>query len=309
MTVFSGAEALIGNTPLVALPRLSGELGIELFAKLEAQNPAGSVKDRVARAMLDDAEARGILAQGATIIEPTSGNTGIALAMLCAARGLSLLLTMPESMSAERVSLLRAYGARVVLTPGTLMKGAVEQAELLRETTPGAIMLRQFDNPANPRAHEQGTAEEIWRDTGGALDLFVAGIGTGGTITGVARALKPRLPRLRCIGVEPSNAAVLSGGPAGQHHLQGIGAGFVPKVLDRELVDEVFAVTEAEAINALRRLARSEGLLVGISSGAALAAVERLARRPDVGGKRCVVVLCDSGERYVSTALFRAVTG
>ena len=258
--------------------------------------------------MVDDAEQSGRLVPGATLIEPTSGNTGIALAMIAAARGYRLVLTMPEAMSRERVQLLRAYGADVLLTPGTLMQAAVEQAEALGRSTPGAVLLRQFENPANPLAHERGTAEEIWRDTGGALDVLVAGIGTGGTITGVSRVLKRRLPALRVVGVEPAGAAVLSGHRATGHHIQGIGAGFVPKVLDRSLVDEIVAVTEEESLAAVRKLARADGVLSGISSGAAVAAVVRLARRPELAGKRFVVVLPDTGERYISTELFSALS-
>jgi len=242
------------------------------------------------------------------LIEPTSGNTGIALAMIAAARGYKLKLTMPEAMSRERVALLKAYGAEVILTPGTLMREAVAKAEQLGLETPGAVLLRQFDNPANPAVHATTTAPEIWRDTEGKLDLFVAGIGTGGTITGVARALKPRAPSLVCVGVEPAGAAVLSGASPGQHHIQGIGAGFVPKVLDRELVDRVVPIADEDAIVAARRLARAEGVLAGISSGAALAAVLQLAREPSWKGKRCVVMFPDAGERYVSTTLFRAMS-
>jgi cysteine synthase A len=299
---------VIGETPLVRLRRLSAEAGVEVLAKLEGVNPAGSVKDRIARAMVDDAEQSGRLVPGATLIEPTSGNTGIALAMIAAARGYRLVLTMPEAMSRERVQLLRAYGADVLLTPGTLMRAAVEQAEALGRSTPGAVLLRQFENPANPLAHERGTAEEIWRDTDGALDVLVAGIGTGGTITGVSRVLKRRLPGLRVVGVEPAGAAVLSGHAATGHHIQGIGAGFVPKVLDRSLVDEIVAVTEEESLAAVRRLARSDGVLSGISSGAAVAAVVRLAQRPELAGKRFVVVLPDTGERYISTELFSVLS-
>lgn len=299
---------VIGETPLVRLRRLSAEAGVDVLAKLEGVNPAGSVKDRIARAMVDDAEQSGRLVPGATLIEPTSGNTGIALAMIAAARGYRLVLTMPEAMSRERVQLLRAYGADVLLTPGTLMRAAVEQAEALGRSTPGAVLLRQFENPANPLAHERGTAEEIWRDTGGALDVLVAGIGTGGTITGVSRVLKRRLPGLRVVGVEPAGAAVLSGHAATGHHIQGIGAGFVPKVLDRSLVDEIVAVTEEESLASVRRLARSDGVLSGISSGAAVAAVVRLARRPELAGKRFVVVLPDTGERYISTELFSVLS-
>jgi cysteine synthase A len=299
---------VIGETPLLRLRRFSGECGVDVLAKLEGVNPAGSVKDRIARAMVDDAERTGRLVPGATLIEPTSGNTGIALAMIAAARGYRLVLTMPEAMSRERVQLLRAYGADVLLTPGTLMQAAVEQAEALGRSTPGAVLLRQFENPANPLAHERGTAEEIWRDTNGALDVFVAGIGTGGTITGVSRVLKRRLPELLVIGVEPAGAAVLSGRAAKGHHIQGIGAGFVPKVLDRSLISEVMAVTEEESLTTVRRVARFDGVLAGISSGAALAAVVRLAKRPELAGKRFVVVLPDTGERYVSTDLFSAVS-
>jgi cysteine synthase A len=258
--------------------------------------------------MVDDAERSGQLTPGATLIEPTSGNTGIALAMIAAARGYKLLLTMPEAMSRERVALLKAYGAQVVLTPGTLMRDAVLQAEALGRTTPGAVLLRQFDNPANPAAHEATTGPEILRDTDGRLDLFVAGIGTGGTITGVCRALKPSVPGLWSVGVEPRTAAVLGGHEPGQHHIQGIGAGFVPSVLDRSVVDEVVSITEEQAMAAARRLARTDGVLSGISSGAALAAVLELAQRPHLAGKRCVVMLPDAGERYVSTALFRSLS-
>ncbi len=295
---------VIGGTPLVRLRRFSEVAGAEILAKLEGVNPAGSVKDRIARAMVDDAEKTGRLRPGATIIEPTSGNTGIALAMIAAARGYQLVLTMPEAMSKERVRLLEAYGAEVVLTPGTLMKGAVEQAELLGETTPGAVLLRQFENPANPAIHEVTTATEILRDTEDRLDAFVAGIGTGGTITGVGRVLKKWLGGVRIVGVEPAEAAVLGGGPVGQHHLQGLGAGFVPKILDRSLLDDVVAVTVDEAVETARSLARHDGILAGISSGAALAAALRIAAEPRMKAKRFVVVLPDGGERYLSTPLF-----
>jgi len=299
---------VIGETPLVRLRRLSSELGVEVLGKIEGVNPAGSVKDRIARSMVDDAEKSGRLKPGATIVEPTSGNTGIALAMIAAARGYRLVLTMPEAMSRERVQMLRAYGAEVVLTPGALMKAAVEQAEAIGRSTPGAVLLRQFENPANPLAHERGTAEEIWRDTQGAFDVFVAGVGTGGTITGVARVLKPRLPELLVVGVEPETAAVLSGKAPRNHYIQGIGSGFIPKVLDRSLIDEVVAVGEEEALAQCRRAARGDGVLAGISSGAALAAVARLATRAELKNKRFVVVLPDTGERYVSTQLFAALS-
>lgn len=305
---FSDITEAIGDTPLIELGRLSRELGVRLLAKLESVNPAGSVKDRIARAMVEDAETRGLLRPGATLIEPTSGNTGIALAMMAASRGYQLILTMPEAMSHERVALLRAYGAQVILTPGTLMLSAVEQAEVLSASMPEAVMLRQFENPENPRVHERTTAEEIWRDTKGDVDVFVAGIGTGGTITGVGRVLKARQPKVQVVGVEPEGAAVLSGGKATAHHIQGIGAGFVPQLLDRTLLDEVLAIGEDEALAASRRLARSEGILAGPSSGAALAAAIRLTSRPELANKCFVVVLCDTGERYASTAMFRAFT-
>ena len=306
--MFQSISDLIGETPLLRLRRLSDECGLEILAKLEGGNPAGSVKDRIARSMVDDAERSGRLAPGATLIEPTSGNTGIALAMIAAARGYKLKLTMPEAMSRERVALLKAYGADVILTPGALMREAVARADQLGKETPGAVLLRQFDNPANPAVHATTTAPEIWRDTEGKLDLFVAGIGTGGTITGVCRALKPRAPSLFSVGVEPAGAAVLSGAAPGQHHIQGIGAGFVPRVMDRSMVDRVVAISDDDAILAARRLARAEGVLAGISSGAALAAVLQLASEPRWQGKRCVVMFPDAGERYVSTTLFRAMS-
>jgi cysteine synthase A len=309
MPILAAVTEAVGRTPLVRLERTGRELGIELLAKLEGTNPAGSVKDRIALAMVQDAEQAGRLRPGATLVEPTSGNTGIALAMIAAARGYRLILTMPEAMSRERVELLRAYGAEVILTPGTLMKGAVEQAELLGRSTPGAVLLRQFENPANPLAHERGTAEEIWRDTEGRLDVFVAGIGTGGTITGVARMLEARRGGVRVVGVEPAGAAVLGGGSAGPHHIMGIGAGFVPPLLDRSLLDEVIAVDEQESLAAARSLARTDGVLAGISSGAVLAAIRRLCARGRLDGRRVVTVLPDGGERYVSTALFRALSG
>ena len=299
---------VIGDTPLVRLRRLSEEAGVEMLVKLESVNPAGSVKDRIARAMVHDAEKSGQLKPGATIIEPTSGNTGIALAMIAAARGYRLVLTMPEAMSRERVQLLRAYGAEVVLTPGTLMKGAVEQAHQLGETTPGAVMLRQFENPANPAIHERTTAAEILRDAEDRVDVFVAGIGTGGTISGVGRVLKKWLGAVRVVGVEPAAAAVLSGGEARAHHIQGIGAGFVPKILDRSVIDDVVSVDEDEALATTRRLVRADGILAGISSGAALAAALTVAKEPKMKGKRFVVVLPDTGERYISTSAFEAIS-
>ncbi len=307
MPIASSVIDTVGNTPLVRLAKVSRAAGVEILAKLEQVNPAGSVKDRVARALVDDAEARGALRPGATIVEPTSGNTGIALAMIAARRGYRLVLTMPEAMPRTRIALLRAYGADVLLTPGALMRPAVEQAELYCESVPGAVMLRQFDNPANPAVHEQTTGEEIWRDTGGRIDLFVAGIGTGGTITGVGRLLRRRSPATRIAGVEPAAAAVLTNGPIGNHMLAGIGAGFVPRILDRALLDEVIAVGEDEALDAARRVAREDGVAAGISSGAALAAVLRLCARGELGGRRVVVVFPDGGERYLATRLFEGL--
>ncbi len=303
MRIAASVLSTIGGTPLVRLDALSRQAGVEILAKLEHLNPGGSVKDRVALAMVDDAEARGVLRPGALIVEPTSGNTGIALAMIVARRGYRLVLTMPEAMPATRVALLRAYGAEVLLTPGALMTPAVEQAQLYAASVPGSVMLRQFENPANPAVHERTTGPEILADTGGRLDVFVAGIGTGGTVTGVGRALRARLPGVSVVGVEPAAAAVLTGGPVGNHILAGIGAGFVPPVLDRGVVDEVLAVGEDEALEAARRVAREDGVPAGISSGAALAAVLRLAARPEVVGRRVVVVFPDGGERYLDTRL------
>ena len=305
MRVAGSIADVIGETPLVRLERLSRGAGVELLAKLELFNPAGSVKDRVALALVDDAAARGALRPGGTIVEATSGNTGIALAMIAARRGYRLVLTMPEAMPRGRVSLVRAYGAQVLLTPGALMKPAVEQAELYCQAVPGAVMLRQFDNPANPAVHERTTAEEIWRDADGRVDVFVAGIGTGGTISGVGRALKRRTPGVRVVGVEPSAAAVLTGGRLGNHILAGNGAGFVPRNLDRDVLDEVVAVEEDVALLAARRVLREDGVPAGISSGAALAAALRLAERPSSAGKRFVVVFPDGAERYLGTALFQ----
>jgi cysteine synthase A len=295
----------IGRTPLVRLRRFGEGLAGELIGKLESRNPGGSVKDRIGLAMIVDAERRGLLKAGSVIVEPTSGNTGIALAMVAAAKGYKLVLTMPESMSQERVALLRAFGAEVILTPGTLMVQAVEQARKILRDTPGAVMLQQFENPANPAAHRETTGREIWEDTDGAVDCVVAGVGTGGTITGVGELLKEKKPAVRMIAVEPKNAAALSGGRIGPHFIQGIGAGFVPKILKRELIDEVVTVTEDEAFESARRVATREGILVGISAGAALAAAVKVAGRPEMRGKMIVVILCDSGERYITTPLFQ----
>ena len=295
---------LIGNTPLVELSRIGRGIPVRILGKLEMKNPLGSVKDRIAWAMIRDAEERGLLKPGMTVVEPTSGNTGIGLAFVCAVRGYRLILTMPETMSEERRKILRALGAELVLTPGDKgMRGAVEEAKrIARELD--AFMPQQFENPANPRVHEATTAEEIWRDTAGEVDIFVAGVGTGGTITGVGRVLKRRKPEVRIVAVEPAASPVLSGGKPGPHKIQGIGAGFVPKVLDRSVIDEVVTVEEEEAMETSRRLAREEGILAGISSGAALAAALRVARRPESERKTLVVVLPDTGERYLSTGLF-----
>jgi cysteine synthase len=294
----------VGRTPLVALASIGRGLSARLLGKLEARNPGGSVKDRVGVAMVLDAERRGALKPGATIIEPTSGNTGIALAFVAAARGYRLVVTMPERMSPERASLLRYLGAEVVTTPGTLMRDAVARAEALKQEIPDAVILGQFTNPANPDVHRRTTAEEIWADTGGAVDVFVAGVGTGGTITGVGEVLKARNPDVHVVAVEPAKAAVLSGGPVGNHLIQGIGAGFIPAILNRRILDEVITVTEDDSFACARRLAREEGILGGISCGAALAAALVVARRPENAGKTVVLMLPDSGERYLSSPLF-----
>jgi cysteine synthase A len=295
----------IGRTPLVRLRRFAEGLPGEVIGKLESRNPGGSVKDRIGLAMITDAERRGLLRPGSVIVEPTSGNTGIALAMVAAAKGYKLILTMPESMSQERVALLRAFGAEVILTPGTLMVQAVEHARKLLRERPGAVMLQQFENPANPAAHRETTGREIWEDTDGAVDCVIAGVGTGGTITGVGELLKEKKPAVRMVAVEPKNAAALSGGRIGPHFIQGIGAGFVPKILRRDLIDEVVTVTEDEAFENARRVATREGILVGISAGAALAAAVKVAGREEMRGKMIVVILCDSGERYITTPLFQ----
>jgi cysteine synthase A len=307
--IFPSAVETVGKTPLVALGRVGRGLPGRLVGKLESHNPCGSVKDRIGVAMVDEAERVGRLKPGATIVEPTSGNTGIALAFVAAARGYRLIVTMPERMSAERAALLRYLGAEVVTTPGTLMREAVARAEELRQQIPGAILLGQFSNPANPEIHRRTTALEIWEDTGGEVDAFVAGVGTGGTITGVGEVLKQRKPGVRVVAVEPAKAAVLSGHAPGNHLIQGIGAGFVPPILNRSVIDEVIAVSEDESFACARRLAREEGLLCGISSGAALAAALAVAERPAFAGKLIVVVLPDSGERYVSTPLFTELMG
>lgn len=306
MNIKKNLTELIGNTPLLAVTRLGEELqGAEVIAKLEYFNPGGSVKDRAAFFLIEDAEKKGLLKPGAMIIEPTSGNTGVGLAWVASVKGYKLVLTMPETMSLERRSLLKALGAQLVLTPGSEgMSGAIRKAEEIREATPGAIILQQFDNPANPLAHERTTAEEIWRDTDGKVDIFVASVGTGGTLTGTARGLKRHNPSIRAIAVEPASSPVLSGGKAGPHKIQGIGAGFVPKNYDASLVDGIMQVTDEDALRTSRELARREGVLVGISSGAALYAALQLAKLPENRGKRIVVLLPDTGERYLSTELF-----
>ena len=302
------ATELIGNTPLLEVGNYMKAEGVEhavVLAKLEYLNPAGSVKDRVALSMIEDAEKKGILKEGATIIEPTSGNTGIGLAAVAAARGYQTVLTLPETMSVERRNLLKAYGARLVLTDGTKgMKGAIAKAEELRDATPGAVILGQFDNPANPAVHEASTGPEIWRDTDGKVDIFVAGVGTGGTVTGVGAYLKEKNPQVKVVAVEPDTSPVLSGGKAGSHKIQGIGAGFVPSVLDTGIYDEIIRVKDEDAFAAGRKVAVKEGILVGISSGAALKAAAILAKRPENKGKTIVALLPDSGDRYLSTPLF-----
>ena len=291
---------LIGNTPMVRLRRMAEPRIAHILAKLESFNPGGSVKDRICLAMLEDAETRGLLRPGTTVVEPTSGNTGIGLAMICAVKGHKIILTMPETMSAERLQILKSYGAEVVLTPAAEgMMGAVKRAEAITKQTPGAFMPQQFMNPANPEVHRRTTAQEILRATEGELDAFVAGVGTGGTITGVGEVLKKKLPHVKVVAVEPKGSPVLSGGPPGPHMIQGIGAGFVPQVLNRAVIDEIIPVSDEQAHETARRLAREEGLFVGISSGAACWAALKVAR--DLGsGKTVVVVLPDTGERYFS---------
>lgn len=298
---------LVGNTPLMELSNYNKSKGLKarLIVKLESFNPAGSVKDRVALAMIEDAETSGLLKPGATIIEPTSGNTGIGLAFVAASKGYKLILTMPDTMSVERRNLLKALGAELVLTPGANgMKGAIARAEELKAATPGAVILQQFDNPANPAMHERTTGQEIWRDTEGHVDIFVAGVGTGGTVSGVGAALKKHNPAVKVVAVEPTDSPVLSGGAPGAHKIQGIGAGFVPKNYNPVVVDEILQVTNDDAIRTGRELAQKEGLLVGISSGAAVSAATRLALLPENEGKTIVALLPDTGERYLSTLLY-----
>lgn len=298
---------LVSNTPLLEFSNFNASKGLkaQVIGKLEYFNPAGSVKDRIALAMIEDAEAKGLLKPGATIIEPTSGNTGVGLAFVSASKGYKLILTMPDTMSAERRNLLKALGAQLVLTPGAEgMKGAIAKAEELRDATPGSIILQQFENPANPAVHIRTTAEEIWRDTDGKVDLFVAGVGTGGTVSGVGAGLKAHNPNVQIVAVEPSDSPVLSGGKPGPHKIQGIGAGFIPKIYNGEVVDKILRVTNDDAIRTSRELAGKEGLLVGISSGAAVYAAVELAKLPENEGKTIVALLPDTGERYLSTVLY-----
>lgn len=301
---YTDLMATVGRTPLVELGRLAKNLPGRVFAKLEMRNPCGSVKDRVGVALIEDAEARGVLKPGMTIVEPTGGNTGVGLAFVAAIRGHELILTMPETMSVERVALLRQLGAKVVLTPGILMIDAVARAQQIAKQLQGAIILDQFKNPANPEIHRKTTAIEIWDDTHGEVDCFISAVGTGGTITGVGEVLKQRKPSVRVIAVEPANAAVLSGGPAGSHQIPGIGIGFVPDVLNRSILDEVVAVTDEDAFASARRLAREEGIVAGVSSGAAVHAALAVAGRKETAGRIIVVILADTGERYITTSLF-----
>lgn len=305
--IYTSADALIGKTPLLELTRVEKSLGLKakIYAKLEYFNPAGSVKDRVAKAILDDAEERGLLKAGTVIIEPTSGNTGIGLASVAAARGYKLVIVMPDTMSVERRKLMKAYGAELVLSDGALgMKGAIAKAEELHSQIANSFIAGQFENPANPLAHYLTTGREIWEDSDGAVDIFVAGIGTGGTISGSGRYLKEQKPNIKVVAVEPENSAVLSGKPAGKHGLQGIGAGFVPQTLDTKIYDEIATVTDEEAYRFARLVGKSEGVLVGISSGAALCAAVKEAQREENAGKNIVVIFPDGGDRYLSTTLF-----
>lgn len=308
MNIKNSLTELIGHTPLLALHRWAKQqqLVAEIVAKVEYFNPGGSVKDRVALSMITDAEEKGLLKPGALIIEPTSGNTGVGLAWVASVKGYRLILTMPETMSLERRNLLKALGAELVLTPGSEgMGGAIRKAQEIQTATPGSLILQQFENPANPLAHERTTAEEIWQDTDGKIDIFVAAVGTGGTLTGTARGLKKKNPNIRIVAVEPAGSPVLSGGKAGPHKIQGIGAGFIPKILDTSLIDQIIPVTDEDAMRTSRELSATEGLLVGISSGAATFAAREIAKDEANQGKRIVVLLPDTGERYLSTELFQ----
>ncbi|MCX5692654.1 MAG: cysteine synthase A [Candidatus Omnitrophica bacterium] len=304
--IYNDITELIGNTPLLRLNKIAKGIDAEILAKLEFFNPAASVKDRIGFSMIKDAEEKGVLKPGGTIIEPTSGNTGIALAFIAATRGYKLIITMPETMSIERRQILKLFGAEIVLTQGEKgMRGAIEKAEELTKNTKGAFMPQQFKNPANPKAHRETTAEEIWQDTDGKVDIFVSGIGTGGTLTGVGQVIKKRKLGFKIVAVEPFDSPVLSGGKPGPHKIQGIGAGFVPDILERGLIDEIFKVKNEEAIETARRLAREEGIMAGISSGANVFAAFEIAKRPENKNKMIVTVICDTGERYLSTDMFK----
>lgn len=305
MRIANDITELIGNTPLVRINRIAGDNSAQVLAKLEFFNPASSVKDRIGLAMIDAAQEAGLIGPDTVVVEPTSGNTGIALAMVCAARGIPIVLTMPETMSIERRMLLRGYGADLILTPGPDgMSGAIAKAEELATSDPKYFMPQQFANPANPKIHRETTAEEIWDDTDGTIDILIAGVGTGGTITGVGHALKERKPSVQVVAVEPTASPVLSGGAKGPHPIQGIGAGFIPDVLDTDVYDEVITVENEDALATARQAATEEGLLVGISSGAALSAANEVAQRPENAGKVIVVIIPSFGERYLSTPLF-----
>ena len=304
--IYDNITETIGKTPLVRLRKISNSLEAEIVAKIESFNPCGSVKDRIGIAMIEDAEKRGLIKKGTTIVEPTSGNTGIGLAFVCAERGYKLVLTMPDTMSEERRRLLALFGAKIVLTPGAEgMRGAVSKAEEMIQKTPNSFMPQQFKNPANPKIHREATAEEIWKDTDGKVDILVCGVGTGGTLTGIGQVLKRRNKNFHIIAVEPADSPILSGGKAGSHKIQGIGAGFIPDVLEKGLIDEVVTVRNEEAKEFTKKLAKEEGILAGISSGAAVYAAHKIAGRKENRGKRIVVILPDTGERYLTTDLFK----
>lgn len=303
--IYDNITETVGNTPLVRLAKISRGLSAEIVAKVESFNPCGSIKDRIGLAMIMAAEKDGIIKKGATIVEPTSGNTGVGLAFVCAQRGYNLILTMPDTMSVERRRLLEIFGAKIALTPGKEgMSGAIKKAEEIVKNTPNSFMPQQFKNPANPKIHRETTAEEIWKDSGGKIDIFIAGVGTGGTLTGVGQTLKRRNKNIYIIAVEPADSPVLSGGKSGPHKIQGIGAGFIPQVLDKDIIDEIITVKIEEAKEFAKRLAKEEGILAGISSGAALFAAYKAAKRKENKGRRIIVILPDTGERYLSTDLF-----